>query len=341
MSSPLEHDYIGLSDAASSSSSSSALTAEEVSKSSTDLNLKETELRLGLPGSASPDRKSVQDKSVFSLGLLKKRGFSDAIDGDGGWSFPAGNVSEGDLGKGGVLFSPRGGNAYADQLGRATAVKDGGLSQKPSAPEKKPQISAANEPAAKAQVVGWPPIRSFRKNTMATNLTKNSEDVESNGGNGCIYVKVSMDGAPYLRKVDLKTYGNYKELSSALEKMFSCFTIGQCGSHGRDGLNESRLVDLLHGSEYVLTYEDKDGDWMLVGDVPWDTDLAVWCAARIFHINLLPIWHKMTDAEQNVHCLLQEAEDHEGFRGDRTSPKSDGEVQEQNLRGLGTCMTED
>ncbi|RVW18238.1 TIP41-like protein [Vitis vinifera] len=47
-----------------------------------------------------------------------------------------------------------------------------------------------------------------------------------------------MDGAPYLRKVDLKTYCNYVELSSALEKMFSCFPIGQCGSHGllwRDG----------------------------------------------------------------------------------------------------------
>lgn len=23
------------------------------------------------------------------------------------------------------------------------------------------------------------------------------------------------------------------------------------------------------GSEYAPTYEDKDGDWMLVGDVPW------------------------------------------------------------------------
>jgi len=35
-------------------------------------------------------------------------------------------------------------------------------------------------------------------------------------------------------------------------------------------LSESKLMDLLHGSEYVLTYEDKDGDWMLVGDVPWE-----------------------------------------------------------------------
>lgn len=35
-----------------------------------------------------------------------------------------------------------------------------------------------------------------------------------------------MDGAPYLRKVDLRMYSAYQELSSALEKMFSCFTIG-------------------------------------------------------------------------------------------------------------------
>ena len=49
--------------------------------------------------------------------------------------------------------------------------------------------------------------------------------------------------------------------------------LGQCNSPGlpgKDGLSESSLRDLLHGSEYVLTYEDKDGDWMLVGDVPWE-----------------------------------------------------------------------
>nr|GFD37221.1 auxin-induced protein [Tanacetum cinerariifolium] len=27
--------------------------------------------------------------------------------------------------------------------------------------------------------------------------------------------------------------------------------------------------DGYKGSEYAPTYEDKDGDWMLVGDVPW------------------------------------------------------------------------
>lgn len=79
----------------------------------------------------------------------------------------------------------------------------------------------------RAQVVGWPPIRSYRKNTMATNPSKNKEDADGKQGLGCLYVKVSMDGAPYLRKVDLKTYSNYKEFSLALEKMFSGFTIGE------------------------------------------------------------------------------------------------------------------
>ncbi|CAN1288671.1 Auxin-responsive protein IAA16 [Linum perenne] len=76
------------------------------------------------------------------------------------------------------------------------------------------------------------------------------------------FVKVSMDGAPYLRKVDLRLYNSYAELSAALGKMFSSFT-------AKDFTSESKLVDLLNGADYVPTYEDKDGDWMLVGDVPW------------------------------------------------------------------------
>ncbi|XP_008783242.2 auxin-responsive protein IAA17-like isoform X2 [Phoenix dactylifera] len=294
MSPPLEHDYIGLSeistmessDKFSSSASSSATVAEDADdRRRQALNLKETELRLGLPGSESPDRK---EKVGLTLGLLPKsfvsgakRGFSDAIDGRAGeWGFAGGAGSEGELGKGGVSFSPRGeGGAGGQHSGQGSAGKDAvakaaGQEKKAPAPA---QASGGSDrgiaPAAKAQVVGWPPIRSYRKNTMATNPLKNKEDAEGKHGFGCLYVKVSMDGAPYLRKVDLKTYNNYKELSSALEKMFSCFTIGQCGSHGipgRDGLSESRLMDLLNGSEFVLTYEDKDGDWMLVGDVPWE-----------------------------------------------------------------------
>lgn len=74
-------------------------------------------------------------------------------------------------------------------------------------------------------MVGWPPIRSFRKHTLAT-TSKGNDEVDGKPGPGALFIKVSMDGAPYLRKVDLRTYSTYQELSSALEKMFSCFTIG-------------------------------------------------------------------------------------------------------------------
>jgi len=80
----------------------------------------------------------------------------------------------------------------------------------------------------RAQVVGWPPVRSYRKNTMATSQLKSSkEESDAKQGQGFLYVKVSMDGAPYLRKVDLKTYKNYKELSLGLEKMFVGFSTGK------------------------------------------------------------------------------------------------------------------
>ena len=73
-----------------------------------------------------------------------------------------------------------------------------------------------------------------------------------------MYVKVSMDGAPYLRKIDLTVYKQYPELMKSLENMFK-FSVGEyCEREG------------YKCSEFVPTYEDKDGDWMLVGDVPWE-----------------------------------------------------------------------
>ncbi|KAH0660384.1 hypothetical protein KY289_029132 [Solanum tuberosum] len=118
--------------------------------------------------------------------------------------------------------------------------------------------STLKTPAVKTQIVGWPPVRSFRKNILTSQkLGKESDN---------ILVKVSMDGAPYLRKVDLNMYKSYQELSDALAKMFNSFTIVQ---GMKDFMNERKLMDLLNSSDYVPTYEDKDGDWMLVGDVPW------------------------------------------------------------------------
>ncbi|EPS68980.1 hypothetical protein M569_05790, partial [Genlisea aurea] len=119
-------------------------------------------------------------------------------------------------------------------------------------------------PVQKQQVVGWPPVRSFRKNAL---LQQGRKDDSENGSG--IFVKVSMDGAPYLRKIDLRFYKNYSDLLKALEDMFKC-KIGKSVYSEMEGYN---------ASEYAPTYEDKDGDWMLAGDVPWE--MFVTCCRRM------------------------------------------------------------
>lgn len=78
----------------------------------------------------------------------------------------------------------------------------------------------------RAQVMGWPPVRSFRKNIVSQKSTAGPEAAQKASGGGGALVKVCMDGAPYLRKVDLKMYKSYQEFSDGLAKMFSSFTMG-------------------------------------------------------------------------------------------------------------------
>lgn len=66
-------------------------------------------------------------------------------------------------------------------------------------------------------------MRSYRKNALA--------DVagSSKANQAAKFVKVAVDGAPYLRKVDLQAYAGYDQLLRALQdKFFSHFTISQC-----------------------------------------------------------------------------------------------------------------
>lgn len=199
------------------------------------LNLKETELCLGLPGGGGGGGGGSE---VETPRASAKRGFSETVD-----------------------------------LKLNLQTKEDLNENLKSASKEKTLLKDPTKPPAKAQVVGWPPVRSYRKNMMAqkVNNTEETEKTTSNTAAAAAFVKVSMDGAPYLRKVDLTMYKTYKDLSDALAKMFSSFTTGNYGAQGMiDFMNESKLMDLLNSSEYVPTYEDKDGDWMLVGDVPWE-----------------------------------------------------------------------
>ncbi|XVF81067.1 hypothetical protein PTKIN_Ptkin15bG0126600 [Pterospermum kingtungense] len=154
------------------------------------------------------------------------------------------------------------------------------------------------------QVVGWPPIRAYRMNSMVNqgkvpatfNYTMENHKNETsmvekstigsyqNGGNAKLrkfpFVKVNMDGVPIGRKVDLNAHESYEKLAKTLEDMFFKTTpsVNPVGSRVLENGMKSEIIrpsKLLDGSsDFVLTYEDKEGDWMLVGDVPWEMFLG-------------------------------------------------------------------
>lgn len=209
------------------------------------INMLETDLCLGLPGGGGGS--GAEPETPKTNG---KRGFSETVDLKLNIQAKSGVTVD--------LTTPQ--NMIMVNDSTASTDDEENLSSKDPA-----------KPPAKSQVVGWPPVRSYRKNAMSQKNPDGGEKGGSSAGSA-MFVKVCMDGAPYLRKVDLKMYKSYQELSNALAKMFSSFTMaGKYGAQGMiDFMNESKLMDLLNSSEYVPSYEDKDGDWMLVGDVPWE-----------------------------------------------------------------------
>jgi auxin-responsive protein IAA len=78
---------------------------------------------------------------------------------------------------------------------------------------------------APGPVVGWPPIRSFRKN-LATSSGSNSKptfESQNKPAGTCkkgLFVKINMEGVPIGRKVDLKAYDSYEKLSTAVDELF-------------------------------------------------------------------------------------------------------------------------
>lgn len=72
-----------------------------------------------------------------------------------------------------------------------------------------------SSPVVKSQAVGWPPVCSYRRK-------KNNEESSKAIG----YVKVSMDGVPYLRKIDLCLSNSYNNLATVLENLFGCLGLG-------------------------------------------------------------------------------------------------------------------
>lgn len=136
--------------------------------------------------------------------------------------------------------------------------------------------------ASKNPVVGWPPIRSFRKNLTAISSKQTVDrpnDVSSEKSAKGLFVKINMDGIPIGRKVDLKAYDGYEKLSLVVDELFRGLLAAQrdpiASGNQRQLQKEQAVTGLLDGTgEFTLVYEDDEGDRMLVGDVPWEMFVA-------------------------------------------------------------------
>ncbi|OEL24495.1 Auxin-responsive protein IAA18 [Dichanthelium oligosanthes] len=150
-------------------------------------------------------------------------------------------------------------------------------------------------------VVGWPPVRSFRRNLTNGNSSKQSPDRQNDeaGDKAKLIckrsplVKINMDGIPIGRKIDLAAYDNYQKLSSAVEELFSGFLEAQkdLGStkSGEQGVEEKIFSGLLDGTgEYTLVYEDSGGSRTPVGDLPWNVFASTAKRLRVMKSSELP-----------------------------------------------------
>ncbi|KAE8658249.1 hypothetical protein F3Y22_tig00116973pilonHSYRG00044 [Hibiscus syriacus] len=127
--------------------------------------------------------------------------------------------------------------------------------------------------AEEDQVVGWPPIKSWRKRTLhhRHHHHQNKRAAEIGNGNGRpIYVKVKMEGVPIARKIDPRHYHSYHQLTNSLITMFT-----QNTTCGEDDYNTS----------YTLTYQDNEGDWLIAGDIPWQSFIRT-----VQRLKILPNW---------------------------------------------------
>ncbi|KAL3633589.1 hypothetical protein CASFOL_022351 [Castilleja foliolosa] len=107
------------------------------------------------------------------------------------------------------------------------------------------------------KIVGWPPINSLRNESVHRHqggpMAYPRQAYHRVFPRSSMFVKVKMEGVPIGRKIDLRLFNSYRALTDALIDMFAKYNE-----------NESQHED------YTILYQDREGDWMLAGDVPWD-----------------------------------------------------------------------
>ncbi|XP_044500614.1 auxin-responsive protein IAA31 isoform X2 [Mangifera indica] len=129
-----------------------------------------------------------------------------------------------------------------------------GLSISPSTTHDNDDCSTSNQNSS------WAPIKRVLRSRVADNYV---QEQERHDNSASLFVKVYMEGIPIGRKLDVYAHGGYKALISTLANMFKTSIL--CPD--MDGVHWNNI---RQEKQHVLTYEDKEGNWMMAGDVPWE-----------------------------------------------------------------------
>ncbi|KAH7574115.1 hypothetical protein JRO89_XS03G0254000 [Xanthoceras sorbifolium] len=209
----------------------------------------ELQLGLALPTTHHNSTKGLETKDSFDTkkSFKNKRGFEDAF----------GNIIGDELQKVPPLL------LWSGQPNEEEDDRDRQRKRNSST------IINNEEEAQEKRVVGWPPIQSWRKKLMTNHHDHQVGRIENNnhnrmadnndhshkengGSNPKYYVKVKMEGVAITRKVNLRLYHSFHTLTNSLIAMFAKYQ--KCGKES---------------VQYTLTYQDKEGHWLLAEDVPW------------------------------------------------------------------------
>ncbi|PKA55968.1 Auxin-responsive protein IAA25 [Apostasia shenzhenica] len=208
-------------------------------------------------------------KTTAPAGLLQPWPFSDDL--------PAGFIDPWSL-------AARQQKAVLEQAHQRSSKPPSSSSTSPNSDQPPPRGSQPRPPS----VVGWPPVCSFRRSLACPVTPAKLHSLEMMDGerepkrlkvaaagdeilkrNNAMFVKVNMEGYGVGRKVDLRAHESYDSLSSSLKKMFKNFL-----SHDYSSSEEDKKGGSSSIRNYLLLYEDHEGDRMLVGDVPWEMFIA-------------------------------------------------------------------
>ncbi|KAG8067105.1 hypothetical protein GUJ93_ZPchr0005g15433 [Zizania palustris] len=141
--------------------------------------------------------------------------------------------------------------------------------------------------------------------TATTATTADHDDGGGGGGHGrrrSLFVKVYMEGVPIGRKLDLLPLDGYSGLRAQLAAMFKA-------SIAHPGAKDRHQQQLVGGGErskkktrdHVLTYEDQEGDWMMVGDVPWEYGYYIY---KLSDHQMLFLFNYLSDCSSNCSMRL-------------------------------------